>query len=226
MRVFGLPYSQDDRPTAEMHKPIVGADSALVAQALRVEWLTIGWMLVETVVATGSGIKARSLTLIAFGADSVIELLSALLLLWRLKVELRLEKDFPRGLEERAAKIGAALLLVLSLYVAVSAVWAVWRGAGQKFSPPGLVIAVLAMPIMYVLAKAKLRLADALGSGALRTDAVESIACCYLAAEVVAGLVLQFFANAWWVDSVSAFALVPFLLREARESWQTESDED
>jgi divalent metal cation (Fe/Co/Zn/Cd) transporter len=134
-----------------MHKPIVGADSALVAQALRVELLTIAWMLVETVVAIGSGIKARSLTLIAFGADSVIELLSALLLLWRLKVELRLEKDFPRGLEERAAKIGAALLLVLSLYVAVSAVWAVWRGAGQKFSPSGLVIAVLAMPIMYVL---------------------------------------------------------------------------
>jgi hypothetical protein len=81
MRVFGLPYSQDDRPTAEMPKSIVGADSALVAQALRVEWLTIAWMLVETVVAIGSGIKAHSLTLIAFEADSVIELLSALLLL-------------------------------------------------------------------------------------------------------------------------------------------------
>jgi divalent metal cation (Fe/Co/Zn/Cd) transporter len=143
-----------------------------------------------------------------------------------LKVALRLEKDFPRGLEERAAKIGAALLLVLSLYVAVSAVWAVWRGAGQKFSPPGMRIAVLAIPIMYVLAKAKLRLADALESVALRTDAVESIACCYLAAVVVAGLVLQFFANAWWVDGLSAFALVPFLLREAGEAWQTESDDD
>jgi divalent metal cation (Fe/Co/Zn/Cd) transporter len=211
---------------SRMHKRIVRPDSGLVEQALRVEWLTIGWMLIETVVAIGSGIVSRSLTLTAFGADSVIELLSALLLLWRLKLELRLEKDFPRGLEERAAKIGAALLLVLSLYVAVSAVGAVWRGAGQKFSPPGLLIAVLAVPIMYFLAKTKLRLADALGSGALRTDAVESIACCYLAAVVVAGLVLQFFANAWWVDNVSAFALVPFLLREAREAWQTESGDD
>jgi hypothetical protein len=87
----------------------------LVEQALRLEWLTAAWMLIEAAVAIGSGIMAHSLTLIAFGADSVIELLSALLLLWRLTVELRRGEDFPEELEERAAKIGAALLLALSL---------------------------------------------------------------------------------------------------------------
>jgi divalent metal cation (Fe/Co/Zn/Cd) transporter len=198
----------------------------LVEQALRLEGLTAAWMLIEAAVAIGSGIAAHSLTLIAFGADSVIELLSALLLLWRLTVELRRGEDFPEELEERAAKIGAVLLLALSLYVIISAAWALWRGEGQEFSLPGLVLAVLAMPIMYGLARAKLRLADALRSGALRADAVESIACGYLSAVVIIGLAAQFFVNAWWVDGVTALVLVPFILREAKEAWQGEDDND
>ncbi len=198
----------------------------LIEQALPLEWLTAAWMLIEAAVAIGSGIATHSLTLIAFGTDSVIELLSALLLLWRLTVELRRGEDFPEELEERAAKIGATLLLTLSLYVIISAAWALRRGEGQEFSLPGLVLAVLAMPIMYGLARAKLRLADALRSGAFRADAVESIACGYLSAIVVIGLAVQFFVNAWWVDGVTALILVPFLLREAKEAWQGEDDDD
>jgi divalent metal cation (Fe/Co/Zn/Cd) transporter len=88
-----------------------------------------------------------------------------------------------------------------------------------------LILAILAIPVMYKLAKAKLRLADALQSTALLSDAVESVACGYLSAIVVAGLVVQFFLNAWWIDAVSALALVPFLLREAREAWRGETEE-
>jgi divalent metal cation (Fe/Co/Zn/Cd) transporter len=194
----------------------------LVEQALRLEWLTVAWMLIEAGIAIGSGIVAHSLTLVAFGADSIVELMSALLLLWRLTVELRLCEEFPQKFEERATKIGAVLLLALSVYVVVSAACVLWRGEGQEFSAPGLILAVIAIPTMYALAKTKLRLADTLGSAALRTDAVESIACCYLSAVVVVGLVVQRFVNAWWIDGVSALALVPFLLREAKEAWQDE----
>jgi divalent metal cation (Fe/Co/Zn/Cd) transporter len=109
--------------------------------------------------------------------------------------------------------------------VIVSAAWALWRGEGQEFSLPGLAIALLAMPIMYGLARAKLRLAEALRSGALRADAVESVVCGYLSAVVVIGLAAQFFVNVWWVDGVSALFLVPFLLREAKEAWQGEDDD-
>jgi divalent metal cation (Fe/Co/Zn/Cd) transporter len=197
----------------------------LVEQALRLEWLTASWMLIESGVAIGSGIAAGCLTLIAFGADSVIELLSALLLLWRLTIELRLRENFPQELEERSAKIGAALLLALSLYVVLSAAWALWRGVGQEFSLPGLIVAMLAMPVMYAFAKVKLRLARELKSGALRSDAVESIACSYLSAVVIVGLLAQYLVNAWWIDGVTSLALVPFLLREARKAWHGESDE-
>src|SRR5260370_16448474 len=108
----------------------------LVEQALRLEGLTAAWMLIEAAVAIGSGIAAHSLTLIAFGADSVIELLSALLLLWRLTLGLRRGGDFPGGLEEGAGKIGAALLLSPSLYLFVKAALAFWRGGGRRSSPP------------------------------------------------------------------------------------------
>jgi len=127
----------------EMPNGVLERRGGLVEQALRLEWLTAAWMLIEAAVAISSGIAAHSLTLIAFGADSVIELLSALLLLWRLMVELRRGEDFPEELEERAAKIGALLLLALSLYVIVSAAWALWRGEGQEFSLPGIVLAGL-----------------------------------------------------------------------------------
>jgi divalent metal cation (Fe/Co/Zn/Cd) transporter len=111
------------------------------------------------------------------------------------------------------------------LYVVLSAAWALWRGVGQEFSLPGLIVAMLAMPVMYAFAKVKLRLARELKSGALRSDAVESIACSYLSAVVIVGLLAQYLVNAWWIDGVTSLALVPFLLREARKAWHGESDE-
>jgi divalent metal cation (Fe/Co/Zn/Cd) transporter len=79
---------------------------------------------------------------------------------------------------------------------------------------------------MYGFAKTKLRLTDKLENRALRADAVDSIACGYLAAVVVAGLLTQFFVNGWWVDGVSSLALVPFLLQEAKEAWRGDNDDD
>jgi len=163
------------------------------------------------------------LTLIAFGADSIIELLSAGVILWRLYTELRQDKEFSEDTERRAAKIGAALLIALALYVVVSAAWSLWHGAGQEFSVPGLVLAILALPIMYFLVKAKLRLAEALASPSLRTDAIESIACGYLSGVVIIGLLTQLVVSAWWIDGASALVLTPFLVREAHQAWEGEN---
>jgi divalent metal cation (Fe/Co/Zn/Cd) transporter len=181
-------------------------------------------MVIEAAVAIRSGFAARSLTLTAFGVDSVIELLSACVLLWRLNVELRLGGEFPEATEHRAARIGALLLAVLSLYVVVSGVWRLWLGEGQYFSLPGLILAAVALPLMYFLARAKLRLAEALPSASLRADAVESVACAYLSGIVIIGLLAQLALGAWWIDGASALLLVPFLIREAREAWEEGED--
>lgn len=192
----------------------------LVQRAFRLEWLTAGWMVVEAVIAVGSGVAANSLTLVAFGADSVIELISACVLLWRLSVDLRQGNEFSERAEHIASKLGGVLLFALALYVAASGAWSLWSRTGQEFSTTGLVLAVVATPTMYFLAKAKLRIAGEIDSSALRADAVESITCCYLSIAVVAGLVVQLFLNAWWIDGVTALAFVPFLLREGWEAWE------
>ena len=89
----------------------------LVRRAFRLEWFTAGWMLAEAAVAIGSGVAAHSLSLIAFGADSLIELASAGVLLWRLNVEMRQGAEFPASVEQRASRIGGVLLFALAAYV-------------------------------------------------------------------------------------------------------------
>jgi divalent metal cation (Fe/Co/Zn/Cd) transporter len=193
--------------------------TALIRQAFRLEYITLAWMTIEAVVAISSGVAADSLTLIAFGIDSLIELASATVLIWRLTVELRHGQTFAEKAERAASRIGGALLFALAAYVAASAGWKLWMQQGAEFSLPGLVICLLAIPIMYFLGRHKLQLANALGSRALRADAVESITCGWLAFVVVGALVAQVLVGAWWLDALASLGIVWFVIREGREAW-------
>jgi divalent metal cation (Fe/Co/Zn/Cd) transporter len=193
--------------------------AALIREAFRLEWLTIGWMFIEAAVAIGAGVIAGSLVLLAFGLDSVIELISAGVLLRRLSVELRHGQAFSETAERTASRIGGGLLFALVAYVVVSAGWSLWHRQGETFSPAGLVLALLAIPIMRYLAKRKLAVADKLGSRAMRADAMESITCGWLSVVVVVSLAAQALLGAWWVDAVGSLAIVWFLVKEGREAW-------
>jgi divalent metal cation (Fe/Co/Zn/Cd) transporter len=194
----------------------------LIARAFRLEWLTLGWLSVEAAIAIGSGIAAHSLSLFAFGLDSIIEFGSAAVLLWRLAVEIRRGQSFPERIERRAAQMGALLLFVLAGYVTAGAAWALVSRSAQQFSLPGLILTLVAIPTMLLLARAKYRIAEGIGSRALRTDAVEATACAWLSAVVVAGLVAEWAFGWWWIDGATALALVPFLVREAIEAWRAD----
>jgi divalent metal cation (Fe/Co/Zn/Cd) transporter len=182
--------------------------SALIRQAFRLEWLTVGWMVIEAAVAIGAGVMAGSLVLLAFGLDSVIELISAGVLIWRLSVELRHGNAFSETAERTASRIGGALLFSLAAYVVVSAGWALWHRQGEASSPAGLVLALLAIPVMRFLATRKIALADRLGSRALRADAMESITCGWLSLVVVVSLAAQALLGTWWVDPVGSLAII------------------
>ena len=197
----------------------------LVRQAFRLEWLSVGWMAVEAAVAVASGIAANSVTLIAFGLDSVIELASAGVLIRRLSLELRFGHEVSEAAEKMARRIAGGLLFALAAYVVVAAGWSLWRGEGEAFSLPGLAVALLSIPIMFVLARRKLALADRLGSAALRADAAESVACLWLSLVVVVGLIAQLAFGAWWIDAVTSLAIVWFLVKEGREAWEAEEDD-
>jgi divalent metal cation (Fe/Co/Zn/Cd) transporter len=194
----------------------------LVREAFRLEWLTIGWMIVEAVVGIASGIAAGSLVLVAFGLDSVIELVSAGVLIWRLTVELQQRQEFSEHAERIASRIAGALLLLLAAYVVVAAVWRLWTGSGEELSWPGFILCLVAIPAMRYLARRKLDIAEKIGSRALRADAIEAVACGWLSIVVVATLTFQWLVGAWWIDSIGSLAIVYFLVKEGREAWSND----
>ncbi|HEY3910557.1 MAG TPA: cation transporter [Stellaceae bacterium] len=198
----------------------------LIRQALRLEWLAVLWMAIEAAVAVWSGVMAHSLSLTAFGLDSVIELISAGVLIWRLSSELRLGREISENIEQTARRIAGVLLVALAVYVVAAAGRSLWRGQGQAFSWPGLVIALLAIPVMLWLARRKRELAERLGSRALRADAAESVACLWLSLVVVVGFIAQLALGAWWIDAVASLAIVWFLASEGRAALSEEDDGD
>jgi divalent metal cation (Fe/Co/Zn/Cd) transporter len=198
---------------------------SLIREAFRLEWFTIGWMTVEAVVAIGAGVAAGSLVLLAFGLDSVIELASAGVLMWRLSVELRHGQVFSERAEHTASRIGGALLFFLAAYVTAAATWHLWKGSGEEFSLPGFIVALAAIPSMRWLARRKITIAQKIGSRALRADAIEAVTCGWLSFVVVVALAAQWLFGAWWIDGVGSLVIVWLLVKEGREAWSGEACE-
>lgn len=192
-----------------------------VKRALWLEGLTIVWMVAEASGSIAAGVSARSVLLLAFGIDSVIELVSAILLYWRLTREARAAADTVdqlEALERRTARISGYLLYALATYVVLQAGHGLLHRHTAENSWLGLAIATVAALGMPILAKAKLRVAADIGSRALRADAMETFTCGYLSWVLLAGLGANALFHAWWLDSVAALILVPFLIKEGREA--------
>lgn len=196
-------------------------------EGIALEIASIVWMVLEAALAIGAGVVARSVLLIGFGMDSVIELLSAALLLWRLTAGGRTD-DLERveRMEKRAAWLAAFLLLLLGAYLAVSSV----IGLVIRFEPEsswlGLLVAGLAVAIMPILGWRKRVVASNLHSAALRADAVESLACAYLALATLVGLGASTLLGWWWAEYVAALVLAVLILREARGAFLEARESD
>ena len=194
--------------------------------ALRLEAVTIVWMIVEAAVSVGAGRAADSLLLVAFGVDSVIELISAGMLYHRLSRESRGmagEAGTIDALERKTATVGGYLLFGLAIYVVCQSAYGILYRQSAESSWWGIGITLFASVRMPLLAKAKLRIADEINSRALRTDAIETLTCGYLARITLLGLLANAAFHWWWLDSVCALVLVPFLIKEGREAIQGES---
>src|SRR5262249_8963295 len=160
-----------------------------------------------------------SLTLLAFGADSVIELISAGGLIWRLAGELRHRQAVSERAGRTASRIGGAPLFAPAAHVGARAGWGPWARPGRGGSSPRRPVTGAAIRIIDLLARRKLAVADQLASRALRADAVESITCGWLSFVAVVGLLAQLAFGAWWIDPVTSLAIVWFLVKEGREAW-------
>lgn len=179
-------------------------------------------MVIEGGVSLTAGVAARSVALVAFGTDSLIELASDIIVGWRLRVEQQGAcAARVAEVERKTARWAGALLWLLAAYVAVDASRRL-LGFGERaeVSPAGIGITVAALVVMPLLARGKLSVANALDSAALRADACEAVCCAWLSAATLAGLALNALFHWWWADPAAALVIVPLLVREGLAGWR------
>jgi divalent metal cation (Fe/Co/Zn/Cd) transporter len=188
---------------------------------IRIEVITVIWMTIEMVVSIAAGIAAHSFLLTAFGLDSLIELVSGAILLWRLGVESR-GGDILRveSAEQRAAHFVAIMLGLLCGYVAFSAVYGLVVHSRPESSVAGLAVTAAALVIMPYLAVTKRRISTMIHSAALAADAVNSVTCAYMAGTVLLGLGLTSLLGWWWAESAAALLFLVWLVRETLEAFE------
>jgi divalent metal cation (Fe/Co/Zn/Cd) transporter len=182
---------------------------AAAGRARRLAYVTIGWTGLEAVVAVWAAAAAGSVALLGYGVDSAIEVFSGAVVLWR----------FAGGggdsRERRAAQAVGWSLLALGVFVTVDGLRSLVHREAPSISVVGIILTGASVVIMPALARAKRRVASAVGSVALAGDARQSDLCAWLSAIVLAGLLLRAASGWWWVDAVAGLALVPIIVREA-----------
>jgi divalent metal cation (Fe/Co/Zn/Cd) transporter len=184
-------------------------------------WLvggTLAYNVIEAVIALASGTRARSIALVGFGLDSVIECAAAGVLLWRLAVESRgADPEAVEASEQRVRRFVGITFVALALYVLAESGWSLYRRERAAESVVGIVLAAASLIVMPVLSFVKIRAARRIGSRALLAEAKETLACAYLSAALLLGLVANAAAGWWWADPVAALLMVPWLVKEGIE---------
>lgn len=195
-------------------------------RGLRLEYLTVGWNVVEGIVAVTAGIAAGSIALIGFGVDSFVETISGAVIIWRLMAEIRgrYDDEAMERIEQRAERIVGVAFLLLAAYVGFEAVRALINREAPDASPVGIALTAVSIVVMLWLARAKRRTGEALGSRAMLADAQQTYACWYLSVVALAGLALNAAFGFWWADPVAALGITVLLVREGLEALRGEKD--
>lgn len=187
---------------------------ALIQRGLRLELLTVGWNCAEAVIGIAAGVIAGSIALVGFGLDSVIEVSSGAILLWRLRA------DRTRGehAERLALRLVGVSFLALAAYVAGHAAYSLWQRRIPQESYVGIGLAIVSLVVMPMLARAKRRLAADLGSRALHADSQQTQICAYLSGILLGGLALNAVLGWWWADPVAGLLMAPIIVSEGVEA--------
>lgn len=183
----------------------------------RIRWIvaaTIGYNLIEAVVAITAGAAASSGALIAFGLDSTVEVLSAAAVAWQFT------RDDPHRWERGTLRVIAVAFFALAVSVIASSAATLLLRIEPSHSTLGLVITALSVAIMPLLSYAERRAGRELGSATAVADSNQTLICTYLSAAVLAGLAANTAFGWWWADAVAGLVIAVFALREGGEAWR------
>lgn len=182
------------------------------------EYITITWNSLEGIIAIGAGLMAGSIALVGFGVDSVIEVSSGAIILWRLSAG--------DHREQLALRLVGLSFLALGAYVTFDAVKALWFREAPETTYIGIGIAALSLVVMPFLAHAKRKVARELKSNAMLADSKQTDLCTYLSAILLGGLILNAIFGWWWADPAAALLMVPIIAREGVQALRGETCDD
>jgi cation diffusion facilitator family transporter len=204
------------------------ARRALLHRGLRLEYLTVGWNLVEGAIAVTAAVTAGSVALLGFGIDSFVESISGSVLVWRLQAETAGSRDEEtiERIERRAERLVGFSFFALAAYIVFDAITTLVSQERPDASPVGVALTAVSIGVMLWLARAKRRTAAELGSRALAADAEQTQACWYLSVVVLTGIGINALFGWWWADPLAALGVSVILLREGREAWSGEGHDD
>lgn len=178
----------------------------------RLEYFTIGWNMLEGIVAVTAGAWVGSVSLVGFGIDSFIEVTSGAALLWRMSVDADSER---RERHERAAlRLVGLCFMALAVYIAYESASGLLRRQAPERSLPGIILACVSLVVMPILSRAKRRVGTQLRSAAMHADAKQTEFCVYLSAILLAGLLLNALFGFWWADPLAALVMIPIIANE------------
>jgi len=183
----------------------------------RIRWIvaaTIGYNLIEAVIAIVAGSAASSAALVGFGLDSTIEVLSAAAVAWQFT-----RRD-PERWEKATLRVIAIAFFALAAYVTVSSLLTLLARVEVHHSPVGIVLTAVSVVVMPFLSFAERRAGRELGSATAVADSKQTLICTYLSAAVLIGLLLNTLFGWWWADAIAGLVIVVFAIREGVEAWK------
>jgi divalent metal cation (Fe/Co/Zn/Cd) transporter len=183
--------------------------------ALVLAWATIAWNSLEAIVAIASGTAAGSIALVGFGLNSIVEVGSAVVVVWQFS-----GRDDEQ--EERALRLIAVSFFVFAAYVAGQAIWDLAATSQPEESLAGIALATASLVVMPGLAIAKRRLGRTMGSRTVVADGGQTLLCSYLSAVLLIGLLANAIAGWWWADPAAALVIAALAAHEGREAWRGE----
>jgi divalent metal cation (Fe/Co/Zn/Cd) transporter len=195
--------------------------SALVRRGLRLSYATIGYNSLEAVASLTAGLIANSVSLVGFGADSLIEVAAGGVAQWRL----RSDADDRRreAAEGKAHRIIGWSFLALAIYITADSAHSLWQHDEPARSRFGMAVLALSVVVMPLLARAKRNVARQMESNALEAEATQTSLCAYLSAIALVGVALNWLVGWWWADPVAALLMVPIIGKEAVEGIRGET---
>jgi divalent metal cation (Fe/Co/Zn/Cd) transporter len=191
----------------------------LVLRAKLLAWLGIAWHAIEALIAIAAGVAAGSIALVGFGADSVVEGIAGVVILWRF-AERRSQSE---RAERRAQQLIGVSFLAIAVYVTVEAVRTLIVADHPDPSWIGIGLAAVTLAVMPALAAAKARVGERLGSSATKSEGRQNLLCAYLSAGLLTGLGANALLGWWWADPVTALLIAAVAVNEGREAWRGEA---